>query len=205
MPGPIIPAVVLAAGRSSRMGDQNKLLLPLGGQPIIRRTVMNAMASQARPVIVITGHQQEAVAAVLSDLPVTVIFNSLFETGMSSSLAAGLRALPPEASHGMILLGDMPLISSAMINAVLDLAVAKPQAAAIVPVHQGAWAHPVILHRTLFSDVMALDGDHGARAILKGRRDVQHITADDPGSIMDADTPDAYRAMQRAFDLRHSI
>ena len=141
----------------------------------------------------------------LSDLPVTVIFNPLFETGMSSSLAAGLRALPHEASDCMVLLADMPLISSAMINAVLDMAMARPQAAAIVPVHQGAWAHPVILHRALFSDVIALDGDHGARAILKMRADVQHITDDDPGRIMDADTPDAYRAMQREFGLRHCI
>lgn len=194
--------IVLAAGLSSRMAGRNKLLLPLGDAPIVRRTAINALASGIAPVIVVTGHEASAVQSALDDLPVTFAHNPHFARGMGSSLICGLTALDETINGAIIMLGDMPLIGPGIIREVAVTASLHPAASAVVPVYQGAWAHPVLLNRNLFPAVMELNGDTGARALLKQRTDVHLQPVTDEGCLLDADTENAYEIVRQRYAER---
>ena len=103
-----VAAIVLAAGRSSRMGPHNKLLQPIDGSTIIARVAGAAIASGANPVIVVTGFEADRVEEAISGLDVTFVNNPNFDEGMSGSIKAGLSVLPARSDGAMILLGDMP-------------------------------------------------------------------------------------------------
>lgn len=197
-----IAALILAAGRSSRMGGENKLLADLGGAPLIARTVANAIQSQARPIILVTGHMADEVRAAASDDSINVVHNSDFADGMASSLRAGLAAAPADADGALIMLGDMPLIGAAVLDRLISEVVAQPDASAIVPTVSGEWAHPVLLRRALFGEVMALTGDAGARRILRERGDVARLAFDDSALLMDADEPEALARLRRVWRSR---
>ena len=107
-----IAALVLAAGRSTRMGGPNKLLAEIDGRPLVRIAAEQALASRASPVIVVTGHQRERVERALAGLPVTFVHNPDFAEGLSTSLKAGIAAVPAEADGAIVCLGDMPQVSA---------------------------------------------------------------------------------------------
>ena len=111
-----IAGVVLAAGRSSRMGGPNKLLEQIAGRPLVRIVVDAVLASRARPVIVVTGHQRERVEAALAGLPVRFVHNPHFADGLGTSLKAGIAALPAGADGAIVCLGDMPQVDAALID-----------------------------------------------------------------------------------------
>ncbi|HEY0836513.1 MAG TPA: molybdopterin-binding/glycosyltransferase family 2 protein, partial [Azospirillum sp.] len=113
---PRIAALVLAAGRSTRMGGPNKLLADLDGRALVARTVDAALASRARPVIVVTGHQRDEVTAALAGRPVQFVHNPDFAEGLSTSLRAGLAAVPADADGALVCLGDMPEVSGVVID-----------------------------------------------------------------------------------------
>ena len=128
-----IAAIVLAAGRSSRMAPRNKLLEPVGGQAIVARVAAAAIASGADPVVVVTGFEAERVAEALTGMNVVVVHNPAFAEGLSTSLRAGLEALPPNCDGALVLLGDMPEIDSgdlrrahAAFTAAIDLRSGAP-------------------------------------------------------------------------------
>ena len=160
-----IACIVLAAGRSSRMGPRNKLLEELGGRPIVRRTVEAALASRCRPVVVVTGHQAEAVEAALAGLESTIVHNPDFADG-HGKLAEG-RASPrcPTGLDGAIVaLGDMPEVGPAHLDRMIAAFEPKEGRSIIVPVHEGRRGNPVLWSAELFPAMAALSGDVGARA-----------------------------------------
>ena len=187
-----IAAIVLAAGRSTRMGEANKLLAEVGGKPMVRHAVEAALASQARPVLVVTGHQADDVRAALAGLDIAFVANSDFAAGLSSSLKAGIRALPKAAAGALVLLGDMPRIEAAHLDAMIAAFALEAGLAIIVPVHQGRRGNPVLWPASLFGEMLALEGDVGARSLLArhaGR--VREIELGTDAVLMDVDTPDA--------------
>jgi molybdenum cofactor cytidylyltransferase len=190
-----IAGIVLAAGRGTRMGGPNKLLARDGDRPLVRAAVETALAAGLDPVIVVTGHETEAVEAALADLPVLLVRNDDYAQGQATSLQAGLVALPFEAGAFMVLLGDMPRVKPATIARLIEAHADLPDLAAIVPVHAGEPGNPVLLTRALVPALMRLDGDKGARAILRGRPDVLELEIDDPGIRLDIDTPQALKAL----------
>ncbi len=190
-----IAAVVLAAGRATRMGS-NKLLAEAGGKVLLRHAVDAVLASRARPVIVVTGHEAEAVAGVLEGCPVSLVHNAHYAEGLSTSLKAGIAAVPPEAAGAVILLGDMPGVTAALIDELIEAFVRAPHMAAIVPVHGGERGNPALLSRRLFREVPRLKGDRGARPILNDHTDVLEIPAGSAVTL-DIDTPDALAALRR--------
>ena len=107
-----IAAVILAAGRSTRMGGPNKLLAEIGGKPLVRIAAEEALASRARPVIVVTGHQRDKVEAALEGLDVQRVHNPDFAEGLSTSLKAGLAAVPDDVDGAIVCLGDMPQVDA---------------------------------------------------------------------------------------------
>jgi len=190
-----IAATVLAAGRSTRMGAANKLLADVGGKPMLRHAVEAALASQARPVLVVTGHEAEKVHAALSGSPATSVHNPDYRAGLSSSLRAGIAAVPPDCDGAMVLLGDMPGISPGLIDRLIAGFDPLQGHSICVACAGGRQGHPVLWSRVFFEQIAALTGDAGARKLLDthaGR--VIEIQADDDAPLTDIDTPEALAA-----------
>jgi molybdenum cofactor cytidylyltransferase len=190
MSTPSVAAIVLAAGRSIRMGT-NKMLAEIGGEPLILLTLRSLLRSRARPLILVTGHESEKLLAAVAGLEIGVVSNPRYREGLATSLAAGLAAVPAEAPAALICLGDMPLIGHKLVDALIARSEERPEAAAVVPAHGGEWGNPVLIARKLFPEVAALKGDAGARRLLRGRDDVALLDAPDASVLLDADTPEA--------------
>ena len=157
---PQIDAIVLAAGLSTRTGERNKLLLPLAGKPLIAHAVEAALGALADTVHVVTGHQSDRVAAALNDYTINIVHNPNYAEGMSSSIKSGIRALPTELDGVVLCLGDMPLVVSHHLDLLINnFAVNVPCA----PYYRERRGHPVLFPRSMFSDLLQLSGDTGAR------------------------------------------
>ncbi len=185
---PPVAAIVLAAGRSTRMGA-NKLLEDLDGKPVVRHVVEAALASRCEAVSVVLGHQAVEVSAALEGLDVRFIHNPQYADGMSTSLAAGVQQTPEATMAVLVCLGDMPLVTPNMMDAVIDGLARNTDAKAVVPVASGRRANPVLITRALFADVAKLSGDVGAKAILdRAGPDLVEVAIDDPAVLIDVDT-----------------
>lgn len=191
-----IAGIVLAAGRSTRMGAGNKLLQEVRGKPLVRHAVEAQIASRAAPVIVVIGHQQDEVRAALAGLDVTFVHNPDFADGLAGSLKAGLATLPNEVPGVVVSLGDMPNVTAGVIDRLAQAFADRPDALAVAPTLLGQRGNPVLLARKLFPEVAKLDGDQGARRLLDAAGDaVEEVALDDPAIALDIDTPEALRAL----------
>jgi len=186
-----VAAVVLAAGLSSRMAPDNKLLISdRSGMPMIARSVDAVLASRAAPVLVVVGHQADAVAAALEGRKITLVSAAEYKLGLAASLRAGLAAVPAECDAALICLGDMPLVSASEINALLDAYDPAHGHRIVVPTHGGRRGNPVLWDRCYFSEMMALTGDAGARGLLTRREDdVRSVELSRDAVLRDFDTP----------------
>jgi molybdenum cofactor cytidylyltransferase len=196
-----VAALVLAAGRSSRMGGPNKLLAEIGGRPLVRIVVEQALASQARPVIVVTGHQRERVEAALAGLPVDFVHNPRFADGLGTSLKTGIAALPAQADGVIVCLGDMPQVDSALIDRLIGTLDPDRGALIVVPTIDGQRGNPVVWSRRFFSNLMAVEGDVGARYLI-GR--FGEVVTEEPlvgsAALTDVDTPEALEAVKAELE-----
>src|ERR1700723_1092227 len=161
-----VAALVLAAGQSSRMGGPNKLLAEIGGRPLVRIAVEEALASRARPVIVVTGHQRERVEAALEGLPVEFVHNPAFADGLGASLKTGIAAVPAQSDGVIVCLSDMPQVDARMIDQLVGSLAPDKGALIVVPTIGGQRGNPVVWSRRFFTDLMAVEGDIGARHLL---------------------------------------
>ncbi|WP_375464978.1 NTP transferase domain-containing protein [uncultured Methylobacterium sp.] len=187
-----VAAVLLAAGRGTRFGPEPKLLALLDGKPLVRHAAEAALASGVRPVLVVLGAHAGRVRAALSGLGVTLVENPDYAAGLSTSLRAGLAALPPETVGAVVMLADMPRVTAAQIDRLAAaFRAGEPLPAAVVPVVDGRRGNPALLNRrALDADLARLTGDHGAGPLLTGRADVIEI-AGEPATGLDVDTPEA--------------
>ncbi len=196
-----IACIVLAAGRSTRMGAANKLLAEVGCKPMVRIVVETALASTARPVLVVTGHQAAEVRAALAGLDVTFCANPDYALGLSTSLKAGIRALPASCAGALVLLGDMPRITPVHLDALIAAFAPGTGADIVVPTHQGQRGNPVLWSADFFAEIGQLDGDTGARHLLQQHAD--HVREVDLGTdaiAMDIDTPEALAKLKAEGD-----
>jgi molybdenum cofactor cytidylyltransferase len=192
---PHVSAVVLAAGRSTRMGGPNKLLAELNGQRLVRIVTEQALASKAKDVIVVTGHQAELVEKALAGLNVTFVRNPDFAGGLASSVKAGISAVPAHADGAVICLGDMPMISAGLIDHLIEGFAPDRGNLIAVPVSDGRRGNPVLWSRRFFNELMTLDGDIGARHLIaKHNEAVAEIPVEGDGAFLDIDTPQALEA-----------
>lgn len=191
-----VAAVVLAAGRSSRMGGVNKLVADLGGEPMVARVVALALATALDPVVVVTGYDAEAVRAAL-DPRVRTVHNVRHREGIGSSVAAGIAALDPSVDGALICLGDMPGVSPGTLESLLEAFRSATGPAVCVPVHGGRRGNPVLWGSSFFSELAALSGDRGARRLMGPHAHlVRQVAVDDPGVLMDVDTGEALEEMR---------
>jgi molybdenum cofactor cytidylyltransferase len=194
-----VAAIILAAGRSTRMGGPNKLLAELGGKPLVRIVTEQALASKAQSVIVVTGHQAEEVERALQGLKVKFVRNPDFAEGLASSVKVGVAAVPASADGAVICLGDMPLIDAQLIDRLIEAFAPDRGNLIAVPVSDGRRGNPVLWSRRFFNELMTLDGDIGARHLIARHSEaVAEVPVEGHGAFLDIDTPQALAEAQRA-------
>jgi molybdenum cofactor cytidylyltransferase len=190
----MVSAVVLAAGASTRMGTQ-KLLLPLGDEPLVRRTVRQICAAGFDEILVVVGYEQERVLAALEGLPIRHAINAAYETGMGSSFRTAVEHLGDSAA-AMFALGDQPFVTTAEYRSILDLY--RRHAPDIVSVRYGdVTAPPHLFVREFFPELAGLT--HGARDVLARHRDLATVLQFPSELLQDVDTPDDYERARRRF------
>ena len=189
-----VAAVVMAAGRSRRMAPLNKLLVTDDqGRTMVARVVDQALASQARPVIVVTGHERDRVMEALAGRPVLFAHAEDYAEGLSASLKSGLAALPPDVDGVMVCLGDMPLVAAAMMDRIIAAFDPEAGRAIVQPTFRGKQGNPMLWARTLVPAMMAVTGDVGAR----------HLAAQHAALVFDVEMPDD--AVLRDFDTTEAL
>jgi molybdenum cofactor cytidylyltransferase len=200
-PGRRVVAVVLAAGRSTRMGGPNKLLAEIKGRPLVRIAAEQAVASQAEPVIVVTGHQREQVEAALNGLDVTFVHNPDFAEGLSTSVKAGVAAAPDNVDGVIVCLGDMPQVNAPLIDKLIAAFDPEKGALVVVPAINGKRGNPVVWSRRFFPELAALQGDAGARHLIRSVPEaVIEVPLSGTAALVDVDTPDALEAVKAEIE-----
>jgi molybdenum cofactor cytidylyltransferase len=189
----VIAGIVLAAGLSRRMG-RAKLLLPIGGRPVIRLTVETVLAGGVDPVLVVTGSEREALAEVLAGLPVTLVANLEPEAGQASSIRVGVKALPSGAEAALIALGDQPFLPLEVIPG-LRAAFRRTGKPVVAPRYQGERGNPVLFGQAVFAELLEVSGDQGARAVVERDPSRLELVDFDLPMPRDLDTPEDYESL----------
>ncbi|HEY7066082.1 MAG TPA: nucleotidyltransferase family protein [Chloroflexota bacterium] len=189
-----VAGVLLAAGMSTRLG-QPKQLLAWRGRTLLRHAAGEGLAAGLDRLVVVIGAEAEAMRRELAGLPVVVVENARYAEGQSTSLRAGLAALPPGVDAAVMLLVDMPGVNAAAIRALV--AAWEASGAPIVrPTYQGRPGNPVLFAAPLLPELARAQGDEGGRAVLRAHAgEVLHLPTDNPGVVQDIDTWEAYNAL----------
>lgn len=202
-----VAIVILAAGMSSRMGNSgaHKLLANFGGVPLLRKMVLMAVATSAASVTVVLGHRHDEMQEMLSDLDVQTVINPDYASGMASSLIAGFSSTKVQSADGvLVLLADMPGITSNHLNTLIAAFEKAGQVAIIRAAADGKPGNPVILPRSLSNDVADLQGDIGARHLIK-QSGLPVIDVEiGPAAAIDVDTPDDIAAAGGILQSPHT-
>ena len=191
-----IAILLLAAGRGTRFGAEPKLLARLDGRPLVRHAAEAALASSLRPILAVTGHAGDDVAAALAGLGLTLVANASHAEGLSTSLRAGFAALPADVDGVIVMLGDMPRIGAGLLDGLAHAWRAAGRPDALVPTWSGRRGNPVLLARRLAPEIAALTGDTGAGPLLRDRPGVVEWPVAEEAVGLDIDTPAALAAAQ---------
>jgi len=199
-----LAGLVLAAGRSRRMGDEtNKLLEVVGGAPLVRWPIDALLEAGVDPVLVVLGHQASRVRALLADRDVRFVEHDDWARGMAGSIARGARELErlgADCEGLAIVLGDLPSLRASHVLPLVEAFASAPSGAICLPVHGGRRGHPVLFDRRYLGELAALHGEGGASRVLHRHADrVLEVEVSSDGVLADVDTPeDLARAQRRA-------
>jgi molybdenum cofactor cytidylyltransferase len=181
----VIAGVVLAAGLARRFGSQ-KLVEPIGGVPLVRKTVDALLGATLGEIVVVLGSDAGAVGAVLAGLPVRLVTNPEYARGMSTSVRAGIGALAPTAEAALIALGDQPGVGAPIVDRLVERYRAGG-APIVAPIYRGGVrGNPVLFDRSMFDELRAITGDQGARSVIArapGRVALVDLDVEMPGDI----------------------
>ena len=179
------------------MGAENKLLLPWGDKPVLEVVVNTLVGAALHEVVVVVGHQAETVAAVLEPYPVRVVTNNDFAAGMSASLRTGIEAVDAMARGFLVALGDMPGISTGLVDLLCRRFDEAGESAILLPVNEGRRGHPVIFASGYRQELLAISGDRGARSVVERHPEsVVAVPVSASGILADVDTPEEYRNLR---------
>ena len=190
-----IAAIVLAAGQSRRMGDENKMTVDFNGKPMVRHVVEAAQQSRVAETLLITGYEPDAVMDAVNGLNVTQVHNANFKEGLSTSLVTGISGLSKKTARAIVLLGDMPFVDSSMINRLIEASDQNPECI-IVSTHGGKRGNPVLWPSAFFDEVMQAKGDVGARHVIGQNADMVVEVELGQAASIDLDTPETLKAFQ---------
>ncbi|MFQ6085583.1 MAG: molybdenum cofactor cytidylyltransferase [Candidatus Bathyarchaeia archaeon] len=198
----MISAVILAAGRSTRMG-LTKQLLKLGDRSVIEHVISNVGRSKVGEIIVVLGYKAGEIAErIVEKSGIKIVTNPDYEMGLSTSLKAGIEETDGRSEAIIFVLGDQPLMSASTINKIVD-EYERTHSLIVVPTYKGRRGHPVLIDRSLLCEVMKIGGDIGARSIIKRYEgDTHEVEVDDPGILKDFDTMKEFEALKRGWERR---
>ncbi|MBV0902766.1 nucleotidyltransferase family protein [Haloarcula salina] len=183
-----VGGVVLAAGDSSRYGDDNKLLASVDGAPLVRHVAEAACASGLDDAVVIVGHEAEAVGAALDGFSLSVRYNDDYAEGQSTSVRCGVAFARENGwDAAVFLLGDMPFVSPETVDRIVA-AYRAGEGAIVVPRRDGQRGNPVLFDRRYFDALADVSGDRGGRDLIENEDGVRFLDVDDPGVRRDVDT-----------------
>ena len=192
----MISAVILAAGESRRMGTQNKLLLQMGSEPLIRKFVKSVCASAADAVLVVLGHEAEKIKAVLQDQSLRFVKNTCYEKGMTTSIQSGVNAASRRSEGFMICLADLPFAENSdfnrLIEAFTDFRLTE-RSLIIVPVFQGQRGNPVLFSAEFRDKLLAHNGEGCKGIVSKYPQSVREVSMENDNLLRDIDTPEDYK------------
>ena len=187
----MIGAVILAAGRSRRMG-RNKMLLPYGASTVLETIVKEVTACPAvAEVVVVTGHESDRIAALLASYPVRCTFNPAYARAeMLVSLQVGVRALSAATQAALVVPGDHPRLRRAVIQRVVE---AYQAGAIVIPSYRMKRGHPILIDRAWWDDLLALPETATLRDFIRAHEDhIQYVVVDTDSVLKDVDTPEEY-------------
>ena len=187
-----IGAVVLAAGQSKRMGARNKLLAEVNGQPMVRRAVGTLVEAEVSPIVVVVGHEADAVRAALDGCDVDVVHNADFANGLSTSIRAGAGAIDGRVDGALFMLSDMPWVTRTHLESLIAAFDPETGHSICVPTHAGRRGNPILWSARFFRAMQRLTGDVGARPLLaEHAAQIVEVEVSDRGVHFDVDTPQA--------------
>ena len=191
-------AIVLAAGSSSRMQGVHKLLLPIGGEPLIRRTVGAVLEADPQELVVVTGFQEAAIRAALQGLPIRLQSNPRFERGQMSSVTVGVRALTMSVDAVMVCLGDMALLTGQDYRELVEVFAQRADRSIVVPRFEGQRGNPILIDERHLLQLLSDQRNLGCRKLIA---DYPHeVLAYDSAHdrfVVDIDTPEDYAQVVR--------
>jgi molybdenum cofactor cytidylyltransferase len=212
-------AIILAAGSSSRMGaGRHKLLLPLHNRPVLAHVIDAVLASQARPVVIVLGHQAELVRATIfpGSIPqdIMLVENPDYLQGMSTSMRLGIQALIPcgykknereyFVDSALIALGDQPLLTSQVIDSLITI-YRRTGKRIVAPVYDGKRGSPVLFDKSLFPELLEITGDEGGRKVVeRHKEEVETVEVNDVMANYDVDTWEAYQQVLEAWQRKQA-
>ncbi len=174
---------------------RNKLLFDLGGEAVVRRTVRTALRAGLDPIVVVLGHEADAVRAALAALPCRFVVNPRHADGMNSSICAGIEALPPAVAAGVVLLSDMPFVSAEMIAALVER-YRTGDALLVLSEYAGTQAPPTLFDRSLFDELAGPEGKGCGKRMRRRHPDRTSIVAWPAEALADLDVPDDYERVK---------
>ena len=199
----MISAVILAAGESRRMGKQNKLLLPLGGEALLVKLVKSVCASDVSQILVVIGHESEKIRQELNDLPLSFVYNPNFSEGMTTSIKSGVKEASPDCDGFLICLADMPFINTPEINKLIHAYVKnriKEKRLIVLPVFQGHRGNPVLFSSEFRNDILEYKKESGCKEIIMNNSEsVKEIVMDNDNMLLDVDTMEDYQRLTENF------
>lgn len=183
--------VVLAGGESRRFG-RPKQLVSWGGKPLLAHVVDRALASALHTVVVVTGFEGERIAGAVAGRPVIVVHNPRWVEGMSTSVQAGIRALPDDLEAALFIVADQPGLTPEIINALLRR-YRETLAPIVVPLYEGKRGNPTLFARRMFPELLQVEGDRGGRDLIERyRSSVEFVEVGVSEAALDIDTPEDY-------------
>lgn len=189
-----VAGILLAAGTSSRMGS-NKMLFDLEGESVLRRAARRALAGGLSPLIVVLGHEFDKASKEVEDLPCQWAFNPMYRDGINSSVKAGILAVHRDARAAMVMLADMPFVTSEMIAAMIERYRAS-EAPLVISDYAGVNAPPMLYDRSLFPEILVMEGEGCGRQVVRRHRDEAEVLTWPESALADLDVPEDYERLR---------
>ena len=192
-----IAVIILAAGRSARLGSP-KQLLSYRGKTLLQHTIDTALESQASPILVVLGSGKDAIKKELEQKQVFILENSSWESGMASSISCGitnLQELAPESKAVILMVCDQPFVDAKLLNNLITKHKDTRQSI-VASSYANTLGTPALFHQSLFSELLVLEGESGAKSLIKKYSLQTGFVSFDQGSI-DIDTRENYRNLPK--------